>query len=329
MKRILSVDTEAGSFVSTQNMPISPIVAYANQQQNNNNNQHHSWFDSANLTSFASDQQQHEEDTTTTSKTTSGTLQTTERKKYYTRCPCGIHLHVMNGNIDGEEYVPSTLEELANVITHFIPAVLSFVILPSVFKLVANTPREQFSAYIYGGCCTLLFSVSTLYHMSGLIFGKESKVNEFFLKLDMTTIFAFIAASYTPWGLLIDVGADNVYGRSMITFIWLFAVLGTLKNLVGILPNVPSLYVYLGMGWMSAVYIIALVVLTMGNFIEKSPNMWGIAEIFIGGLLYNIGTMVFKMDGKLPFAHAIWHIFVVLAAATHLHAVIVHVMCLE
>lgn len=240
-----------------------------------------------------------------------------------------MHLHIMNGNLDGEEYVPSTIEEVANTITHLIPALLSIIILPSLFKMVANTERELLSAQIYGGCCTLLFSISTLYHLSGIVFGKETPVNNFFLKLDMTAIFAFIAASYTPWGLLIDVGQDNVYGRSMITFIWLFALFGTFKNLLGILPNIPSLYVYLGMGWISAIYLLVLIGMILGGKLHPLPSMWGIAEIFLGGFLYNIGTVVFKMDGKLPFAHAIWHIFVALAAAVHLHAVIEHVMCLE
>lgn len=47
-------------------------------------------------------------------------------------------------------------------------------------------------------------------------------------------------------------------------------------------------------------------------------------ELKIGGLLYLVGVFFFKADGKLSCAHAIWHLFVVLAASVHYFAILKH-----
>lgn len=50
----------------------------------------------------------------------------------------------------------------------------------------------------------------------------------------------------------------------------------------------------------------------------------GLSELKIGGFLYILGIVFFKADGRIPFAHAIWHLFVVIAAAYHYFAILHH-----
>uniref|UniRef100_A0A183SLS2 Monocyte to macrophage differentiation factor 2 n=1 Tax=Schistocephalus solidus TaxID=70667 RepID=A0A183SLS2_SCHSO len=40
-----------------------------------------------------------------------------------------------------------------------------------------------------------------------------------------------------------------------------------------------------------------------------------------GGLFYLFGIIFFKMDGRIPLAHAIWHCFVASGAYTHFVAI--------
>lgn len=47
-------------------------------------------------------------------------------------------------------------------------------------------------------------------------------------------------------------------------------------------------------------------------------------DLKLGGILYLIGVFFFKSDGRIPFAHAIWHVFVALAATVHYLAILRH-----
>jgi monocyte-to-macrophage differentiation protein len=250
----------------------------------------------------------------------------------YYRCPCGFaSIHLMNKMADDSDYRPAMLEELANVLTHFIPAVLSVFAVYYMFQTVITTKREAISASIYGGCCTLLFAISSSYHLTGLIWGKDNKLNRVFQKMDHTIIFTFIAASYTPWTILIDIGSNNSIGKAVTTFIWTFALFGTMKScLSNFLPNVSSLFLYLTMGWVSVIYIGIIVYMrSTGLLITELQFSESMIEVGIGGLLYSLGTIVFQLDGRIPFAHAIWHCFVAAAAGFQMHAVHSYLMILE
>jgi len=47
----------------------------------------------------------------------------------------------------------------------------------------------------------------------------------------------------------------------------------------------------------------------------------GFYELAAGGLVYVMGVIFFKMDGVIPFAHAIWHCFVFVGVTFHYVAV--------
>jgi channel protein (hemolysin III family) len=252
-------------------------------------------------------------------------------RKYYMRCPCGMSLHVMN-TAHGDNYTPTKIEEVANVVTHFIPAIIAIFSLYYMLTTVVDTTREAISAVIYGGCCILLFSISSLYHLSGLLVGYGVRVNKWLQKMDHTIIYAFIASTYTPWLVLVDfVIVGFSVSKSFTIVIWAIAVFGLAKSVLDIVPSLKSLFIYLFMGWISIVYIGLFAALLYFGIITTNLNLWwaGI-ELLAGGLLYSIGAMVFfRLDGSIPFAHSIWHLFTVAAAAFHFHAIFKYVMSLE
>lgn len=57
-------------------------------------------------------------------------------------------------------------------------------------------------------------------------------------------------------------------------------------------------------------------------YFKFQHELSGLAELKLGGVLYILGVFFFKADGSIPCAHAIWHLFVVLAAAVHYYAIL-------
>lgn len=47
----------------------------------------------------------------------------------------------------------------------------------------------------------------------------------------------------------------------------------------------------------------------------------GVCELAVGGVFYVVGVVFFKSDGLVPFAHAIWHLFVAAGACIHYYAI--------
>lgn len=61
------------------------------------------------------------------------------------------------------------------------------------------------------------------------------------------------------------------------------------------------------------------------NTIFSQHNYYNITELKLGGLIYVLGIIFFKADGRIPCAHAIWHLFVAAAAGFHYYAILSHV----
>jgi len=141
----------------------------------------------------------------------------------------------------------------------------------------------------------------------------------------------FIAASCTPWCILIDIGSENTIGKTAVSCIWAFAVFGTLKSFVTeFFPFLSRIALYLLMSWVSLMYFGIICYLSIsGSLVTELAIGQSLMELVAGVLIYGIGLLIFGLDGRVPFAHAIWHCFVVAAAGFHVHAVCRYLMILE
>ena len=97
----------------------------------------------------------------------------------------------------GKKY--SRAEEIANGITHGIGAVFGIVALTIllVFAISKKNVPGIVAFSIYGACIILMFTFSTLYHSFTI-----DKVKKILRVFDHSSIFLFIAGTYTPIALL-------------------------------------------------------------------------------------------------------------------------------
>ena len=205
----------------------------------------------------------------------------------------------------------SLAEEIANSITHGLGALLSVA---GLTLLVTFAVQQQdiwriVSFSIYGASMIILFMASTLYHSF-----QNPAVKKVFKTLDHCSIFLLIAGTYTPFLL---VSMRGTVGWILFGLIWGLAALGiTLKIVLGPKYQKLSVATYLLMGWMIVFASKELVV---------SLSIDGIYWLVAGGLSYTVGV-VFYLWKKLPFNHAIWHMFVLAGSMCHFFAVLLHVL---
>ncbi|XP_027382414.1 ras-associating and dilute domain-containing protein isoform X4 [Bos indicus x Bos taurus] len=96
-----------------------------------------------------------------------------------------------------------------------------------------------------------------------------------------------------------------------------------MRWLVWIMASVGTVYVFFFHERYKLVELLCYVI--MGFFpalvVLSMPDTEGIWELVTGGVFYCLGMVFFKSDGRIPFAHAIWHLFVAFGAGTHYYAI--------
>jgi len=202
-------------------------------------------------------------------------------------------------------------EDIANSIIHGVGALLSLAgtTILIVFAGLRGTALHIVSFSIYGLSLILLHISSTLYHAL-----RHPGARKVFWVFDHCSIFLLIAGTYTPFLLLSMWGT---WGLVMLIVIWALAITGiVLKSVfIGKLPKV-SLAVYLLMGWM---------------IIFAARQVWlhiphgALLHIGIGGGLYTLGTVFFVWK-RIPFNHAIWHLFVLAGSVVHYFGILLYLV---
>jgi hemolysin III len=167
-----------------------------------------------------------------------------------------------------------------------------------------NTPGIIGSG-IYGFCFLLLFSASTIYHIT-----IEPAIKSLFKKFDHISIYFLIAGTYTPF-LLVYV--NKSFGITLLAVLWGLTAAGIFfKILFTGRFEVVSTMIYLAMG---------LIMIVGGHrFFDQLP-VPVLIFVVIGGGLYVIGVFFYLWD-KRTYTHAVWHSFVLAAAICHYVAVL-------
>lgn len=203
-------------------------------------------------------------------------------------------------------YEYSTSEENLNIWSHAFGLLLSIIAFPFLVLKAFNFDGfwKPASFIIYGFSLIILYAASTFYHAA-----KDPKKRRKLNIFDHAAIYVLIAGSYTPLCLA---GLDSVLGNYMFLFVWLFALVGIILKLffTGRFDKI-STAMYLLMGWQVVFFITPLI---------ESLSSFSLNFLFIGGVSYSVGAILY-MIRKLPYNHAIFHLFVLLGSISHFLAI--------
>ncbi len=211
-------------------------------------------------------------------------------------------------------YSPS--EEVWHAVTHGIGAILAAVALVFLILKAADVGgvSVMVAAALYGGFMLVMYVCSTLYHSFF-----KSRLQPFFKFLDHSAIYFKIAGAYTPFALITLPTAVGVW---VMIGAWGAAILGAaLKfraylNKSGKKFSPVSLLLYLGMGWAG--------VLMIGELMDRLPSA-AIWWLMAGGVCYTVGALFYALK-RVPYTHAVWHVFVMAGSACHFITIYVYVM---
>ena len=201
----------------------------------------------------------------------------------------------------------SRAEVLADAAIHvaaMLGAITASLVLVVTALRVADAPAVAAVA-VYGTALVAMPFASATYH-----FTPDAAYRPLFRRIDQAVIFVLIAASYTPFAVI---ALEGWWTVGLLALVWLVAAAGVALKLLrpaGLQTRV-SVALYLALGWCGLLALPALIA-------ALTPTT--LALLATGGILYTVGV-IFHLWERLRFHNAIWHGFVVSAAAFHVAAV--------
>jgi hemolysin III len=174
--------------------------------------------------------------------------------------------------------------------------------------------KARLALGIYGAALMALFGVSALYHRIDW----EPRPRQWMRRLDHSMIFILIAATYTPFALLV---IESTLADVVLAVVWVGAIGGVVLNLFW--PNQPKWVASLAATAMAPPLIVALPDLVAATDAG--------ALILLGGGLavYGVGAAVYAAQRPDPAPaifgyHEILHVLVIAAAAIQFAAVAIY-----
>jgi hemolysin III len=216
-------------------------------------------------------------------------------------------MHLQVSTTRGSEMIVPRLRGVSHAAAFFLAVVAAVAIV-----VLAPTGRATVSVVIYGAALAALFGGSALYHR----WPGPARFKPVLQRIDHSTIFVFIAASYTPIALMVLHGA---LAWVVLGLAWVGAAAGVAFTLGWIhAPRAVRAGSYLVLGWLAVIALPQL----LGEL--------GVAPLVLlgaGGLLYSVGAIIYAGQRPNPWPrtfgfHEIFHALVIAAAAAQYAAVV-------
>lgn len=200
-----------------------------------------------------------------------------------------------------------TKEIIADGIVHAVGVTLGTVSIIALLIMAAPVVGawELTSLLIYGASLLTALTVSALYNLWPV-----SPVKWMLRRFDHSAIYLLIAGTYTPFITQMKANATSLM---LLLGMWLTSAVGiTLKLRFPGRFDRLSIVLYLLLGWSGVIAYETV----FGTLPSSTLRL-----LATGGILYTVGV-AFHLWESLRFQNAIWHTFVLVAAACHYCAVL-------
>lgn len=168
---------------------------------------------------------------------------------------------------------------------------------------------SRLAVLVYAAGLMAMLGVSAAYNMWPV-----GRLKWWLRRVDHSAIYVMIAATYTPF---VTVVGTSRFAWGLLAAMWIVAAIGVaLKILMPGRFDRLSIVLYLAMGWSG---------LMAYEPVFAALSRDALALLAAGGLLYT-GGVAFHLMQRLPFQNAIWHGFVLAAAACHYGAIYASVL---
>jgi len=194
-------------------------------------------------------------------------------------------------------------QELASAYTHGIGFLLGLAGVPALLISTYGSvaPKLWWGLVVFGLSLLLVYAISTLYHSVA-----NPRLKHGLRVADHISIYFLIAGTHTPFLL------HYLPGSWYLAIIWSLVGAGIIYKLFFFDRwEWLSVVFYLSMGWMGA--------LTIPFMMDAMPDST-FNGILLGGLSYTAGVAFFAWR-RLPYHHAVWHLFVIGGTAAHYWAI--------
>ncbi len=207
-------------------------------------------------------------------------------------------------------------EELANTLTHVVGSHLGAAMLALLVWKGAESGTDVAwkvtAAALFGSCMILLYAISSAYH--AVTSWRAKRVLHI---MDHMAIFFLIAGTYTPFCLVSLRPTHPGLGWTVFGIEWGATLIGIVfKIFTTGKYRYLSTAIYVAMGWTAVLAIVPLI-----RALQGLGTMW----LATGGGLYTLGC-IFYLWKSLPYAHMVWHLFVLAGTICHFFCVLWYVM---
>ncbi len=198
----------------------------------------------------------------------------------------------------------SKSEDTLNYLTHGFGAVLSLCSLVYLLAMHRDlSVSVTIGIIIYGLSMFALFAASSLYH-----FQQDPAKRAFLKRMDHAMILVMISGTYAPFCLVMATPLSYL----ILVIVYLLSIVGILLKVKYINVNkIISIIIYLIVGWL-AVFMFKDIVAFFDPIV--------VILMVVGGVIYSLGALVYAI-AKFEYHHALWHVFVLVAAIVFFLAV--------